>query len=138
MTPLPPGFVRTPNAAAAALIWLAVRPLPAAYRDRYRDEFRAEVCCLRSRQQVSEAASVLAGCLRLCRALQEGDMTTGLTHGKPIGCRLGRHHYQTVSGDNAENKRDRHRECLHCGKVKELDMYEPSDGRYLGGYGPLA
>lgn len=64
-------------------------------------------------------------------------MTTDLTDSKPLGCRLGRHHYETVNGDNAENKRDRHKECLRCGKVKEMDMYEPSDGRYLGGQGPL-
>jgi hypothetical protein len=115
------------------LIWLAVRPLPAPHRDRYRDEFRAEVCCLGNRQQFSEAASLLAGSFSLSRALQEDDMTTDLTYGKSIGCRLGRHHYQTVSGDNAENRADRHKECLHCGKIKEMDMYEPSDGRYLGG-----
>jgi len=133
MTALPPGFIRSPNAAAAVLIWLAVRPVPAAHRDRYRDEFRAEVCCLRGRQQVSEAASVLAGSFRLSRALQEDDMNIDLTHGKPVGCRLGHHHYQTVSGDNPENKSDRHKECVNCGKVKEMDMYEASDGRYIGG-----
>jgi hypothetical protein len=133
MTPLPPGFVRTPNTAAAALIWLAARPLPPVHRNRYYDEFRAEVCSLPGRQQVTEAASVLAGSFRLSRALQEDRMTTDLTHGKPIGCRLGHHHYQTVSGDNAENRKDRHKECVHCGKVKEMDMYEPTDGRYLGG-----
>lgn len=105
MTPLPPGFVRTPNAAAAALI--------------------------------NEATSLLAGSIRLSRALQEDKMATHPTQRKSVGCLLGRHRYQTVGGDNEENKKDRHQECLHCGRVKELDMYRPSDGRHLGGYGPL-
>src|SRR3954447_26187988 len=119
MTPLPPGFVRTPNAAAAALIWLAVRPVPAAHRDRYSDEFRAEVCCLRGRQQVTEAASVLAGSFRLSRALQEDDMTTDLTHGKPIACRLGHHHYQIVGGDNAENRKAGTRNACIAGRSRK-------------------
>lgn len=133
MTALPPGFTRTSNAPASVLIWLAVRPLPAAYRDRYRDEFRAEVCCLGNRQQVSEAASFLAGSFALRLSLREDAMTNGINTGKAVGCRLGRHHYQMVSGDNDENRKDRHKECRHCGKVKEVDMYQPSDGKYFGG-----
>lgn len=135
--PLPPGFVRIPNVVAGALIWLAVRPLPAAHRDRYREEYRAEVCCLGGRRQVSEAASLLAGSFALYQALSKDDMTTDLSSGKPFFCRIGRHHYQTVTGDNLENRKDRHRECEYCGHVKEMDMYEPSNGRYMGSYGPL-
>ena len=138
MTRLPAGFVRTPNVVAGALIALAVRPLPAAHRGRYSDEFRAEVCCLPGRQQVFEAASVLAGCFALSRALQEDAMPTDQKSHLPIRCRVGWHSYQTVGADNVENRKDRHKECTDCGKTKEMDMYGPTDGRYLGGYGPLA
>lgn len=90
------------------------------------------------RRQISEAASVLAGSFALSRALQEDAMTTEPHQGRSVGCRFGRHRYETVGGDNDENRKDRHQECVRCGKIKEMDMYKPSDGRYLGGYGPLA
>jgi hypothetical protein len=118
---------------AAAMIWVAVRALPAASRDRYRDELRAELCCLRRRGQISEAASALAGSLALRHAIQEDDMTPGLSSNKYFACRIGRHRYELVSGDNAENRADRHLQCKHCAAIKEVAMYEPSDGKYLGG-----
>jgi hypothetical protein len=133
----PPGSIRTPHPAAALLIWLAVRPLPSGSRDRFQDEYRAEVCCLGSRQQVLEAASALAGSFALSRAIRENDMKMHTPQRRRLLCRLGRHDYRTIGAVNTENMRDRHKECTHCGKIKELDMYEPSNGRSLGGSGPL-
>ena len=37
----------------------------------------------------------------------------------------------------AADRTDTRNACI-AGKIKEMDMYGPSDGRYLGGYGPLA
>ena len=50
-------------------------------------------------------------------------------------CKTGKHKYQMVGDDNPENRKDRHLECIHCGKVKELDMYGKTDGKYMAGGG---
>ncbi len=131
MTP-PPGFLPGPTPLAAVLISVAVRALPTASRNRYHDEFRAELCCLRPGRQLADATNVLLGSLALRRALQEDDVTA-LKADRRLGCRIGRHHYRVINGDNTENRSDRHLECVHCGKIKEIDMYEPSDGSTLGG-----
>jgi hypothetical protein len=140
MRPLPPGFIRTPTPVAAALISLSVQPLPARSRDRWRDEYRAEIVDLARTRQVREAASALAGCFALRSALHAADSTAIAVTATRWPCRLGRHHYRTVNQDNPENRKYRMKECIHCGKIKEGPDadYPRVDRPFMGGVSPLS
>ena len=48
-------------------------------------------------------------------------------------CTLGMHHFRLVSDNNPENRKNMHKECTRCGKVRDTKEYGKSDGRYLGG-----
>lgn len=133
MNDVPPGFLPTPGATASALVAISVLALPPACRDRYRDEFRAELVTLRRSRQIVEAVSLVAGSLALRRAVRGREQIDPLMPAKPLSCRLGKHSYVLVSDDNPENRRNMHKECVHCGKVKEIKEYTRSDGRYIGG-----
>lgn len=124
---------------AAALISLSVLPLPAESRDRWRDEYRAEIVGLTRRRQVREAVSALAGCLALRSALRAADATAIAVTATRWPCRFGRHHYRTVNQDNPENRQYRMKECIHCGKIKEgSDADFPRvDRPFMGGVSPL-
>ena len=70
MNELPRGFIRTPTPLAVALFALSVLPLPAGSRDRWSDEYRAEIVELHRTRQVAAAASALAGSFALRSALK--------------------------------------------------------------------
>jgi hypothetical protein len=137
---LPPGFIGTPTPVAAALIALSVLPLPAKSRDRWRDEYRAEIVGLPRIRQVAEAASALAGALNLRSALIAGDADSVFTPATTWSCRVGRHRYQTVNQDNPENRKYQLRECISCGKIKEGPSadFPRTDRPFMGGVSPLS
>lgn len=132
----PPGFIRTPTPLAAALISLSVLPLPSGSRDRWRDEYRAEIFGLSRTRQLVEAASALSGSLALRSALvadPEGSPVTTTSR----SCRIGRHRYRTVNEDNPENRRYQHRECVVCGKIREgqTSDFPRTERSFMGGGG---
>lgn len=116
----PPGFRPTPSVPAALLLTLAVRVVPAAERDRYDAEFRAELCSLTVRRQIATAASLLAGSFALRRALSDPEKGATMSTHKPLRCWV-HHDYQRFNDDNPENRRNQHLECARCGKFKEDD-----------------
>jgi len=136
---LPPGFIRTPTPLAAALIALSVLPLPATSRDRWSDEYRAEIFGLNRTRQVAEAASALVGSFALRSALKATDSDSILTTTTGWSCRVGRHHHQTVNQDNPENRKYQQRECITCGKIKEgpADAFPRTDRTFMGGGGVI-
>jgi hypothetical protein len=132
----PPGFIRSPTPLAAALIALSVLPLPSGTRDRWSDEYRADIIDLSRTRQIGEAASALAGSFALRSALTADPV------GSPVittswSCRIGRHRYQTVNEDNPENRRYQHRECVICGKIKEGPTadFPRTERSFMGGGG---
>ena len=132
----PPGFIRTPTPLAAALIALSVVPLPSGSRDRWSDEYRAEIFGLSRIRQIAEAASALSGSFALRSALKadpEGSPATATIR----SCRIWRHRYQTINEDNPENRRYQHRECVICGKIKEGPTTDlpRSERSFMGGGG---
>ncbi len=130
----PPGFVSSPTGPASAMVSLSVLALPSRCRDRYRDEFCAELCCLPIGRQILQAAGVLVGAVALRRALKEEDMSISPRPAKHLTCRVGRHHYLLIDDENPEDRRIHHLECRDCGKIKESGPdYQPSDGRWLAG-----
>ncbi len=140
MNELPPGFIRAPTPIAAGLIALSVLPLPAKSRDRWRDEYRAEIVGLPWIRQVAEAASALAGAINLRSALQAAEGDEVLAPTKTWSCRLGRHHFRTVNQDNPENRQYQFRECISCGKMKEGPSadFPRNDRPFMGGVSPLS
>lgn len=139
MNEMPPGFIRTPTPLAAAFIGLSVLPLPANSRDRWRDEYRAEIVELQRTRQIAAAASALAGSLSLRVALKTGSENPAMAI--KLSCRIGFHHYQVVNQDNPENRGDQYRECISCGKIKEgaaTADFPRSDRPFMGGGGIVA
>jgi hypothetical protein len=129
------GPMRRPTPIAGAMVALTVRVLPPGHRDRYDDEFRAELCLLRPRRQIPQATGLLVGAVTLRGALKERDMSIEMNSIKFWKCRIGRHRYRLVTDDNPENRRSSHLECTRCLKFKEIKEYTPSDGKYLTGGG---
>ena len=121
---------------AGAIVGVAVRALPAQHRDRYDDEFRADLCCVPRIRQIPQAAGLLVGAFSLRSALLDGDPSTSKSV-KYWRCGLGRHRYRVIGDDNMENRRSSHLECSRCLKFKEIKDYEPpvDGGRYLAGGG---
>ena len=83
MSTPPPGFIRTPTPLAAALIALSVLPLPSGSRDRWSDEYRAEIFDLSRSRQILEAASALSGSFALRSALS-ADPEAVRPHDEPV------------------------------------------------------
>lgn len=128
----PPGFLTTPTGPASLLVSISVLALPSNCRDRYRDEFRAELCYLPIGRQIPEAAGLLAGAVALRHALKEADVSISAEPVRHLTCRIGRHHYLFIDDQNPEDRRIHHFECRDCGKVKEQGPdYRPTDGSWL-------
>ncbi len=137
----PPGSVRTPTPLAAALIAPSVLPLPSGFRDRWSDEYRAEIIDLSRTRQIGEAASALSGFFALRSAL------TADPEDSPVittswSCRVGRHRYQRSergqpNEDNPENSRSQHHECVNGGKIKDAPTadFPRTDRSFMGGGG---
>lgn len=108
-----------PGALPTGLITLATRLLPPDCRDRFYDEFRADLCYLPWHSRTAHAGSLLLGALPLRRALQEESVSAAEKVSTAWECRLGRHRYRLVNDDNPENRKSSHLECVRCLKFKE-------------------
>ena len=64
-------------------------------------------------------------------------MAVDAMSGQKWMCRFGRHHYAVINDDNPENRRSSHKECVRCGKFKEIKEYDTTGGGHLaaGGIG---
>ena len=99
--------------------------LPAVSRDRYREEFRAELSELGWLSQLFQAGTLLVGSVSLRKALSGVDVIEDLTVTRSMWCRLGRHHYLPVQDDNPEMRGRTYLRCERCGKPKDKNEYRP-------------
>lgn len=127
--------VRRPGPLAAAIVAVSVRALPAEQRDRYSDEFTADLCYLGPGRRSAHALGLLAGTLTLRRALQEAAMTDATQTRLYWKCRLGRHRYALVNDTNPENRQSTHLECTRCLKFKEIKEYDMASPTTIAGGG---
>ena len=108
---------------ARGLIALIVLVLPGDARDRYREEFRTELCELGTLGQLGQALTLLVGAIPLRQALRERDVIVTHQVKKNWRCRVGRHHYVGVPGDNPEMRGQGYLQCTRCGKPKDPPRY---------------
>jgi hypothetical protein len=97
---------------------LASRALPAGpTRERWREEFRADLEVLGRRQQATYTMGVLTHAWALRSALRTGEpniMAKTETARPPLTCRLNlRHQWRVVSTEDGNP----HRECIACHKL---------------------
>lgn len=109
-----------PHAPARWVLAVVVAFLPAPSRDRYREEFRAELAELGWAPQVFQASTLLIGSVSLRKALSGVDVIEELTIRKDWRCRLGRHHYFRIKDDNPEMPERWFLRCAGCQKAREL------------------
>ena len=113
-----------PTPWAHAGVGLAARTLPAgATRDRWRQEFRADLQVLGPRQQATYTVGVLINAWALRAALQQEEptlMEKTVTTRPPLTCRLNlHHHWHIVSTEDGS----RYKECRAC--HKHWDTWRP-------------
>lgn len=113
---------------------LAARAVPAGpLRDRYRQEFLAELYGMPRSRQVSHALGVLSRAWALRSALSEQRSARELTMAtprRPILCRLHLHHtWRTRRTEDG----GRYRQCAKCGKDQKPRGRGPGDWATVGG-----
>ena len=108
-----------PIAPARWLVAVAVLALPTDARDRYREEFRTELCELGGPGQVSAAASLLRRCLSLRYALLNGQFAAQVMARRSMRCRLGRHDYTGQRDVDLDKEHHMSYRCRHCGRYYE-------------------
>jgi len=111
--------VRHPGHLSGGVVAVAVWVLPTPCRDRYSDEFRADLSVLARGRQLPYALGTLAGALRLRRAIGATDSARAARAVTYWKCRLGRHKWSVVNDDNPEQRGGTHRECSRCLKIKD-------------------
>ena len=123
-----------PQPFARILLAVVIRILPAAPRDRYREELRAELAELGWMSQLFQAGTLLIGSFSLRKALAQVDVIEDLTVTKSWRCRLGRHHYLPAQDDNPEMRGRAYLRCDRCGKPKDPPEYgAPPPGMFSAG-----
>src|SRR6478672_3573726 len=113
-----------PNPVARWLVWPAVQVLPRDHRDRYREEFRTELCELGGPGQVAAAAGLLRGCLSLRYALLNGQFAAQVMARRSMRCRLGRHDYAGQRDVDLDKEHHTSYRCLQCGRYYERKRAE--------------
>jgi hypothetical protein len=108
-----------PNPVARSLVAPAVRVLPRDRRERYREEFRTELCELGAPEQIAVAASLLRGSLSLRYALLDRQVAAAAVGGRPMRCRLGRHHYVGQRDVTLAKEPHLSYRCVRCGSYYE-------------------
>jgi hypothetical protein len=108
-----------PVLPARWLLAIVVMVLPAAARDRYREEFRTELAEVGVAAQVAQASSLLAGSVALRAALNSRAVPTLGPTRRDWRCRLGRHRYVGKESDNPEMRGIGYLQCIRCGKRKD-------------------
>ena len=126
--------VHRPGHLAGGVLTMAILMVPKSQRDRYDDEFRADLYLVNHGRQLPHALGVLAGTLALRRAIHATDAEAAARSVTYWRCRLGRHHYTVVNDDNPENRKSTHRECTRCLKSKK-DNTEFEKEKVYGGNG---
>lgn len=117
--------VHRPGHLAGGVLTVAALMVPKAQRDRYDDEFRADLYLVRPGRQLPHALGVLVGAFALRRAINATDAEAAARSVTYWRCRLGRHQYKTVNDANPEFRKSTHRECSRCLKVgKDSTGYE--------------
>jgi len=96
-----------------------VQVLPRDHRDRYREEFRTELCELGGPGQVAAAAGLLRGCLSLWYALLNGQSAAQVMARRSMRCRLGRHDYAGQRDVDLDKEHHTSYRCLQCGRYYE-------------------
>jgi hypothetical protein len=111
-----------PGRLARLLVTTAVRMLPAAHRDRYRQELRSELGELPRAEQRGYAVRVLLrsvalrGALRAPGAVDVAGEVVLAAPNRPLTCRMHLYHrWKTFTTDDGE----RYVGCSRCGTVKE-------------------
>ncbi len=129
-----------PHPPASWILALVVLVLPGVSRDRYREEFRAELAELAWTSQVFQAGTLLMGSFSLRKALGQVDVIEDLTMARSWRCRLGLHRYLPVQDDNPEMRGRAYLRCDLCGKPKDPPEYgaPPPMRAFGGGAAPLA
>ncbi len=125
-----------PTAIAGLLLAVVLLVLPAPSRERYREEFRSELSELNAFSQLFQAGTLLVGSVSLRKALSGMDVIEDLTVTLSLRCRLGRHRYMPVQGDNPEMRGHRYLRCDVCGKPKDETEYPPLPPTGMGAAGP--
>ena len=115
---------RGPTMWARTGVALATRALPAGpTRDRWRQEFRADLQVLGRRRQATYTMGVLANAWALRSAVDREEptiMEKTVTTRAPLTCRLNlHHHWHVVSTEDGT----RYRECRACHKL--WDTWRP-------------
>jgi len=108
-----------PITLARSLVAPAVHLLPRDCRDRYREEFRAELCGLSRFDQIAAAASLLRGGLALRQALVSGRVDANPVPRRPVRCRLGRHRYVLRRDVDLAREHQLSYRCVRCGSYFE-------------------
>lgn len=114
-----------PCPPARMLLAVVVLALPMLFRDRYREEFGAELADLPALSQVFHAGSLLVGSVSLRRALSQVNVIKDLTVQRSRWCRLGRHRYFGLPDDNPEVRGRLFLKCERCGRTKDFDEDPP-------------
>lgn len=121
-----PGFL------AHESVRLAVRVLPAgSTRDRYEQEFIAEMYAISPKCQKLYAIGVLTHAWSLRAALAENPLVSEEREmqGKPLMCRLNvRHRWRWDSTEDGQ----RYEHCAKCGKDRADFPEDPSGGGLIG------
>lgn len=120
------------SGAGDRLVRVAARLLPAGeLRERYRQEFQAELHALRSGAQLRYSLGVLTHVLALRMAVG-GDRVTLETAGfgkhRPLLCRLHLHHFEPCHNPDGEF----YLRCRRCGTDRD-DPHGRSDDTNIGG-----
>ncbi len=114
-----------PVAPARWLLAVTVVVLPAGeIRDRYREEFRVELCEIGGGRQLYQAGTLLLGAFRLRSALVDRDLPVAAPR-PDWRCRVGRHRYLIVQDDNPEMRGRPYLRCARCGRPKDPPKYGP-------------
>ena len=121
-----------PIAPARWLVALAVLALPTDARDRYREEFRTELCELGAPAQLAQAGSLLVGAIPLRNALNERDLPDSVVEKPDWRCRLGRHRYVRQQDDNPEMRGRGYLRCVRCGRPKDPPSYGVMPPKAIG------
>jgi len=121
------GVVMAERAMRAAGFWarrtvrVATRVLPGATRDRYRQEFLAELYGLGRARHARHAFGVLTRCWALRAAINtpsdaaaaDMEIVFRRPRRRPLYCRLVRHRWADFSSEDGTS---RYRQCTQCGK----------------------
>src|SRR5215831_17817542 len=119
------GAMRAAGLLPRHTVQVATRVLPGSTRDRYRQEFLAELYVLGRTRQLHHAFGVLSRSWALRSAINTPTEATAADmeivfprHRRPLSCRLNRHRWDTFRTEDGKP----YLRCQRCGK-DETDMF---------------